>query len=129
MRGFPAGSRNLAADWALENGWPIFPAICARILRQADRAQRQATSSTTRTSLSHDNPTYLAKLRHRSRLVAKTFARESPPPPIKLNRNHLHRAQDKECMALATSFFGRASIATRKCQTLTEASGFVAGQI
>jgi len=46
---------------------------------------------------------------------------------MKLNRNRLHRAQDKEWMALATSFFGRASIATRKCQTLTEARGFVAG--
>jgi hypothetical protein len=48
---------------------------------------------------------------------------------MKLNRNRLHRAQDKEWMALATSFFVRVSIATGKCQTLTEARGFIVGQI
>ena len=60
----------------------------------------------------------------------KTFARESPsPPPMKLSRNRLPRAQDQKCMSPATSFFGRVSIATHKCQTLTEVHGFVVGQI
>jgi hypothetical protein len=47
---------------------------------------------------------------------------------MKLNRNRLHRAQDKERVALATPFSGRASRATRKCQTLPEARGFIVGQ-
>jgi hypothetical protein len=48
---------------------------------------------------------------------------------MKLNRNRLRRAQDKECMALATSFFSRVSMTTNKCQALIAAHGFVAAQI
>ena len=41
----------------------------------------------------------------------------------------LHRAQAKQSMAPATSFFGRVSITTNECQTITEAHGFVGVQI
>jgi hypothetical protein len=54
---------------------------------------------------------------------------QSPPPPMKLNRNRLPRAQGKQFVALATSLFGRGSTATNKCPTLTEAHGFVVAQI
>jgi hypothetical protein len=72
---------------------------------------------------------HLAKLCDRSCVKAKTFARESPSPPMKLSRNRLPRAQDEECMPPATSFFGRVSIATHKRQTLTGVYGFVVGKI
>jgi hypothetical protein len=41
----------------------------------------------------------------------------------------LHRAQAKQGMAPSTSFFGRVSIITNECQTITEAHGFVGVQI